>query len=209
VGIDLQRVDDLGILQHAAVGIGTHQGGGGQLVAVDARPVAKGGGKGIVALEVVFKHGLLHVPRQRDGILARHCIVRHGGREREWRGHLHVEGEGDCCVVFQVECGRCRVVAGPLHGHAVVAGIGLYLALAAGIELDGAVAQRVVGLGDVDHLAGKVLSSGCRHLHGECLVALLRAQGKRQCYKQQQEYDCFFHLDDCSVIDLISLSKKR
>ena len=45
------------------------------------------------------------------------------------------------------------------------------------------------------------------HVDKKEIIDRLAAAGFE--YNEQQEYDCFFHLDDCSVIDLISLSKKR
>ena len=57
-----ERVDHLGILQYAAVGVGAYQGSGGFHVYVDAGPSAKVDGEGLVALEVIEESRFFRVP---------------------------------------------------------------------------------------------------------------------------------------------------
>ena len=72
-----ERVDDLGILQYAAVGIGSYYGGSGFHVYIDTGPVAEIDGEGLVALEIVKESWCLSIPRQTDGVLAGEDVVRY------------------------------------------------------------------------------------------------------------------------------------
>ena len=61
-GVNSQRVDDLGILQHATVGVASYERSGSFHVAVDTRPFAKVDGKGIITLEIIVESWSFRVP---------------------------------------------------------------------------------------------------------------------------------------------------